>query len=201
MGHVARRVLALGLGEGAAQPIGEPVALRHLELELALHERHQRRRAVAHEPRRHLGVEEVGGDRPAGAGQHVEVLLGGVEHRHRRALQQRHQPLRLAGQGIDEGDPGRPGDLHEGETREVRAFAMELGVERVARLDRHLGHEVGQRLVRVDPAVVQDGGSTSVSRPLSCQASVPPATLITSNPRVDRSSAARMLRAPLRHTR
>ena len=49
VGHVAGRVRALVVGERATQPVGEPVALGGGDLQLALQQRHQRRRAVAEE--------------------------------------------------------------------------------------------------------------------------------------------------------
>ena len=72
-------VLHLVVGQRPAQPVGEPIALGRRHTDLALQQRHQRRRAVAGEPGGDLRVEHPRRDRPGGVGQHVEVLLGGVD--------------------------------------------------------------------------------------------------------------------------
>ena len=54
--------------------------------------------------------------------------------------------------GSIERDPARPRDLHEREARPVRALAVELGVERVARLVAELVDQAGERRRRRRPS-------------------------------------------------
>ena len=83
-GDVGGGVVALLVGQRPPQPVGEAVALRRGDLQLGPQQRHQRRRAVAEEPGGQLGVVDVRRHRAAGVGEHVEVLLGGVQHGHAR---------------------------------------------------------------------------------------------------------------------
>ena len=58
-GDVGGGVLRWAVGQRPAQPVGEPVALGRRDAELALQQRHQRRRAVADEAGGDLGVEQA----------------------------------------------------------------------------------------------------------------------------------------------
>ena len=57
--HVGHRVGDGALGERSGEPVGEPVGLRELEAELALHQPGQAHAAVADEAGGHLGVEQA----------------------------------------------------------------------------------------------------------------------------------------------
>ena len=103
------------------------------EAELALQQRHQRRRAVADESGRDLGVEQPLRDRPDGVGQDVEVLLGGMGDGQGGEANSRGQGRRIEGQGSIS-TAARPGQLDEGEAGEVRPLPVELGVDGVTRL-------------------------------------------------------------------
>ena len=72
-------------------------------------------------------------------GQHVEILLCSVDDAQRAGLEHRHEGLHVDRQRVDECDalPARsagvePCHLDQGEFRVVRAFTVELGVQRVA---------------------------------------------------------------------
>jgi hypothetical protein len=133
---VCGRVFLLRAGERSTEPVREPVAFRRGLAELALHEHDEGRRGVTDEARRDLGVVEVPGHGADGVGEHVEVLLGGVQHGKRVGLEQLPEQSWINRERVDEGDVGIavrivPCELDERELREVRAFAMELGVDRV----------------------------------------------------------------------
>jgi hypothetical protein len=135
---VGRRVLLLGARERTPEPIGQPIALGRGLAQLTLHEDDERRRGVADEARRDLGVVEVTRNCTGSVGEHVEVLLGGVEHGQGVGLEQLPQQAWIDGQRVDEGDVGLPlrvvpRELDECELREIRAFAVELGIDRVPR--------------------------------------------------------------------
>ena len=108
--------------------------------------------------------------------------------------------------------PPSHAELHERDLREVRALAVELGVERVRVLVAHRLDDRGEALGGGDQPGVgrrsRDAG-TAGSRlalqgcsplltgfPASIQASVPPATLVASTPSGVRNSAALRLRPP-----
>ena len=90
------------------------------------------------------------GQGAAGGQQDVEVLPGGVGHRHARAVEHRGQRGRVHGQGIDQGHLVGPGDLDEGQVRDVRPLGVELGVEAVVLLAGERGDERGQAGAVVD---------------------------------------------------
>ena len=81
--HVGGGVLHLVVGQRATQPVGQSITLGRRHTDLALQQRHQRRRAVAGEPGGDLGVEHPRRHGPDGVGQHIEILLGGVDHAER----------------------------------------------------------------------------------------------------------------------
>src|SRR4029450_14073960 len=95
---------------------------------------------------------------------------------------------------VDEGDLIAPGQLHQGELGEVRALAVELGVQRV---DVGLGDPSQQ--LRQSCIVLDEGwgGAQSGSGPvttgsaLSIQAMTPPGTFAARAPRLCAHSPAR----------
>ena len=96
-----------------------------------------------------------------GVGEHVEVLLGGVQHGDGVGVEQLGEQLRVDGERVDEGDAAGPGDLDQRQAREVGALAMELGVEGVSRLDDELVDEIEEVDLVVDPTERHDGYPTS----------------------------------------
>ena len=78
--HVGGGVLLLVGRQRPVQPVGQPVALGRALPELTADELDQRRRRVADEPGGDLGVVDHPGNAADGVGEHVEVLLGGVQH-------------------------------------------------------------------------------------------------------------------------
>ena len=160
----------------------------------------QRRRGVAEEAGGQLGVEQPGRDRTAGAGQHVEILLGGVQHGDRRAraaagtrLGHRRADRRAPCRPARPTAPGRAAGSRcaRGGTRcrarsAARPRARPARPALVGSIQRWF-----KRLVRP-----RSGWSAVLPRQRA-----PPITLATSKPLSARSSAARTLRAPLRHTR
>ena len=189
VGDVAGGVLALGLGQRPAKPVGEAITLGRVDAELAVQDRHQRRRAVPEEAPRHLSVEEHAGHGADCVGQHVEVLLGCVEHGLRIGLEEPAHDADVDGQRIDQDQLVVPGELHERQRREVRALAMELGVDRVGGLGGDFvddGVEIG---LAVDPAMRSNdrfgcahASPVAYSRPDRIHAVVPPSTLTASIP-------------------
>ena len=132
-----------------------------------------------------------------GVGEHVEVLLGGVEHGHRLGLEQLGQQAGVGGERVDEGDAAGPGELDERQLGEVRALPVELGVDRVPRLCDELVDEGRECRRRRRSSGRHEGGSPPTSpRPDSIHAIVPPATFTASSPWAAANSAARMLRPP-----
>ena len=110
------------------------------------------------EPGHDLGVEDVGGQGATGGEQDVEILPGGVGHRHARAAEHGGQRGRVHGQGIDQGHLVGPGDLDEGQVRDVRPLGVELGVEAVVLLALEGVDERGQTARVVDHGRDVGGG-------------------------------------------
>ncbi len=131
VGHVARRVAALRVGERAARPVGQLVALLEADPEQTLDEREQRRRAEADEARGELGVEDGAGRQAARPLQHLQVLVGSVEHGDAVAGEHAGERGDVDGQRVDQRDRVVPGDLEQGEMRVVAPLAVELGVDPV----------------------------------------------------------------------
>ena len=150
-------VRALAVGQRTTQPVGQPVALGRRDPDLPLQQRDQRRRAVAHETSGQLRVEHLRRDGPDRVGQHVEVLLGSVDHTQRLGGEQRLERTHIDRERIDQCQflavPGAPRDLDEGQFREVGPLAMELGVEGVAGLRPECLDEIVEVDLSVDPAV------------------------------------------------
>jgi hypothetical protein len=184
--HVGRRVLALVGRQRTPQPVREAVALDRAHAQLALEQRDERGRPVADEPRSDLGVVQAAGHRADGVREHVEVLLRRVQHGEHLAVEQPAHRRHVDGERIDEHEPARPGELEERELREVRAFAVELGVERVARLVEQLVDHRLELVLAGDPPVVERRvahvGPVTMARPERSHASMPPATFTTSMP-------------------
>ena len=67
----------------------------------------------------------------------LQILLRGVDHAQRRRVEQRREGRDVDLQRVDEHETLTarllPGDLHQRQLREIGAFTVELGVERVAR--------------------------------------------------------------------
>ncbi len=132
-------------------------------------------------------------------GQHIEVLLGGVEDGDDIGLEEWPERRDVDCERIDEHQLAGPGELHQCERREIRAFSMELGVDGVPRLFEQLGDDRVDIALFVDPSVrmsMRHAGPDATSRPEAIQACVPPATLATSAPRSARNRQACMLRPP-----
>ncbi len=175
--------------------------------ELTLQQGDQRRRAVADETTGHLRVEQSPRDAPGGVREHVEILLRRVEDCQRVRFEQPSEGADVDGQRVDEHEVAGPRQLEQRQLREVRAFTVELGVERVPRLGDEPLDDRSELGVGVDPPVClrwTDRGAAhesavspvSTVRPDNCHASVPPATFTTSTPRSARNSQARRLLAP-----
>ena len=134
----------------------------------------------------------------AGVGEHVEVLLGGVEHGETRSLEQRHELVHIGGEWIDQRDLIAPRQLHQGQLRVVRPLPVELGVEGVARLGQDLLDDLLQLAAVGDPASRlvcfalrhAVGSPATSSSPLSTQAMTPPATFTAGIPFSMRNSLA-----------
>ena len=190
VGDVARGVRLLVVGERPAQPVGEPIALGGVDAELGLQQRGERRRAVAGEACGELRVEQARRHRPADVGQHVEVLLSGVQHGERLRVEEPSQRVRVDRERVDEDDLARPRQLEQRELREVGPLAMELGVHRVTGSWQRTSMTSSSSSPASPPS---DGPRTagpesSTSRPLITQAPVPPTTLTASMPCSARNS-------------
>ena len=129
------------------------------------------------------------GTAPHGVGQHVEVLLGGVEHGLSVRLEQAPQHGHVDRQRVDQDELVVPAELHQRQRREVGALPMELGVDRICRLGHEGVDDVVEIVLTIDPAVrsfERRGGGHAApdtySRPDMSHAKVPPATLTTSMP-------------------
>ena len=126
----------------------------------------------------------------------------------RRLSNSRASGAEVDRQRVDEHDAAGPGDLHQGQAREVRLLAVELGVDGVPRLGDHCRRRSPGRVV-VDPRLRGRSGGRAHERlgasrarrdvvARTIHAIVPPATLTTLDA-VERRTAnshARMLRAP-----
>jgi hypothetical protein len=145
VGHVVRRVLALLVAQGAARPVGELVALFQSQSQHPFDERDERRRRHTEEPRGELGVEKSRRRRPARPLEDFEILVGGVDDGEPRTGEHLGERRDVDGERVDEGDPAGPGDLEEGETREVGPLPVELRVEGVLADALELVDEGAQR--------------------------------------------------------
>ena len=126
-------------GERALAPVGEPVALRQVDVEDPVGQRGERRGGEAEEPGRHLGVEQVLGHAAARPVEDLEVLAGGVGDHERRGLEDRAERPDVDGHRVDQRDAALPRHLEQRELGPVGALAVELGVEaELPRLDERL---------------------------------------------------------------
>ena len=80
VGDVVEGVGDLAVRDGPDQPVREPVGLGQRDAEHLVDQAGQRRCGEAEEPGDDLGVEDGGGDGPAGRHEHVEVLRRRVGH-------------------------------------------------------------------------------------------------------------------------
>jgi hypothetical protein len=131
VGDVVRGVLQLLGTQRSPRPVGELVAFFEANAEHLFRQRDERRRRHAEKARRELGVEHARRHGSSRALEHLEILIGGVDHRDgvlAKELRQRHE---IDCERIDHRDTVLPGELHERQLREVRALAVELGVDRV----------------------------------------------------------------------
>ncbi len=135
----------------ATCPVGEPVTFGEPHVEEALHQRREGRCAHADESGRDLRVEQPCRQSSARSGEDRQVLFGGVRDHDARPSQNLGEGRDVDGERVDERDTGRPGHLHEGQARPVGTFAVEFGVERVARLGPKLADQVCERGAAVDP--------------------------------------------------
>ena len=135
-------------------------------------------------------------------GEHVEILLRGVDHAQRFGCEQPVERRDVDRERIDQRHllavGGSPSDLHERELGVVRPFTVELGVECVAglveqgRRRRRRGRPVDRSSdtrAAGQSSAAPDAAPDTVSKPSSTQASIPPATLTTSTPCSARNSA------------
>ena len=132
---VGSRICQLLGGQRTAQPVGEPITFCGRHLQLGHQQRHERRGAVAEKAGGELGVVHVCRHCAAGVGEHVEVLLGGVQNRNGVAGEQAPQRRQVDRQRVDQRRLRVDCELHQGQLRKVGALAMELGIERVSGLD------------------------------------------------------------------
>ena len=79
------------------------------------------------------------------------VLLRGVADHQARAVQQPCQRRHVDGDRVDHRDAAGPRDLYQGEVREVRPLAVELGVEPVGGLVQEPGDQLVEPGAVVDP--------------------------------------------------
>src|SRR5215207_2861894 len=136
--------------------------------------------------------------------EHVEVLLGSVEHSLRLRFEQAPKRADVDRQRIDQHQLVAPSQLHQRQGREVRALAMELGVDRIAGLLHQRVDDQFEIDLLVDPDVAASRGHLGAhadpvasSRPDNDHALVPPYTLIPTRPWASRNSHTRKLRAPV----
>ncbi len=148
---------------------------------------------MAEEAGGQLRVEQPGRHGATGPAQHLEVLLGGVEDGQPRTVEQGGEGADVDRQGVDQGRLATPRQLQQGQLGVVGPLPVELGVEGIGRLGGGSGKDLGEAGVVGDPegAGRHEGLSPSTtSRPLSIQASVPPATLTARTPLATRNSLA-----------
>jgi hypothetical protein len=161
--HVGGGVLALAVAQGPPEPVGQTVTLGWRDPDLALQQRHQRRGAVADEAGRQLGVEHLRRYRTDRMGEHVEILLCGVDHTQRIGREQLLERCDVDRERVDQGEflpvGAAPSHLDERELRKVRALAVELGVEGIAGRGEQCLDEVVEIALSVDPA--RDDASVS----------------------------------------
>ena len=183
MRNIAGGIRFLIVGERPTQPVGEPIALGDGDLEFALQQAGQRWRSVANKTGSELGVEETLWHCATRMSEHIEVLLRGVQHALRVALEQRAQRGDIDCQRIDQSGSAGPRELSKRKLWVIGALAMELGIERVTRLGHQDIDEIKQLVLRGDPLIGHEGESpATVSRPLWIHAIVPPATLTMFTP-------------------
>ena len=115
--------------------------------------------------------------------EHIEILLCGMQHALRVALEQRTQRGDINCQRIDKSGSAGPRELSERKLWVIGALTMELGIERVTRLGHQDIDEIEQLVLRGNPLIGHEGESpATVSRPLWIHAIVPPAMLTVSTP-------------------
>ena len=141
VGDVVQGVGDLALRNRTDQPVGEPVGLGERNAEHLVHQAGQRRRGEPEEAGDDLGVEDGGGDGPAGRHEHIEILRRGVGHRDARPAEDPGQRRRVHRERVDERHDARPGDLNECQVGDVGLLGVELGVEAVAVLRGHFVHQ------------------------------------------------------------
>ena len=199
MGDIDRRVLALRFRQRPPQPVGEAVTLRRVDSEFAVQDRNQRRRPIPQETTGDLRIEEPSRNGPDGVREHVEILLGSVKDSLDISIEQPPHRFDIDSKWIDQHQFVAPTELHQRQRWEVGPLAVELGIDRVARLEQQRiddGIELG---LLVDPAMRKrntHAAPVATLRPDITHADVPPATLIASIPFPARNSHARMLRPP-----
>ena len=191
--HVGHRVRDRPLGERPGQPVGQPIGLRQPEAQLPLHQARQTHAAVAHEPGRHLRVEQAPGQGAAHPGEDLEVLAGGVHEAHAITVEHRGERRDVDDGGVDYRRAARPGELQQRQPGVVGPLPVELRVEAVGIGRGEVREHLAEPRVGVDPGV---SGRTSwdaqpleaslpvrsIGSPTSIQARVPPATLTASMP-------------------
>ena len=131
VGDIRGGIDELPVGQRPAQPVGEAIGLRRPDAELALEERGQRGARVTEEPRGELGVEHPARRGAGGVFEHLEVLASGMQDRQGVGLEHGAHRRRIDGERVDEVDDVIDLDLDQRQLREIRAFAVELGVDRV----------------------------------------------------------------------
>ena len=183
---VAGGVGELVVVERPGQPVGQAVALGQPDAQDALVEaRPTTAWTCPTNPAAIWVSNRWAGTGAAGQLEHLEVLVGGVQHGHAVAVEDLGQRGDVDGQRVDQGQPVAPGHLHQGQLREVGALAVELGVDRVGRRVAQGVEHGGEAGVGVDQPVaahraVNPRRPVSTGKPASIQARVPPATLTTS---------------------
>jgi hypothetical protein len=126
-------------------------------------------------------------------GEHVEILLCGVDHTQRIGREQLLERCDVDRERVDQHEflpvGAAPSDLDERELRKVRALAVELGVEGIAGRGEQCLDEVVEIALSVDPArrrcvrqspAAPDPAPVTTSKPAPVHAIIPPATFTTS---------------------
>ena len=93
--------------------------------------------------------------------EHLEVLLGRVQHRQARAVEAPRERRDVDRERVDKGDPALPGELQQGEMGEVGPLPVELGVEPVDLAGGELVQKSFEGGLVADPAVVADAGGAA----------------------------------------
>ncbi len=134
VGDVGDRVVQLGLGQWAAEPVGQSVTLGQALAQLPLVERRERGAAQPQEAGGHLRVEDGGRHSSTRTIEDLEILGRGVQHGQSVPVEDLGQRRDVDRQRVDDDEPVGVGELHQRHLGVVGALPVELGVDGVDRL-------------------------------------------------------------------